>query len=94
MPSWTYILTNKPQGMLYVGVTADLAARMIQHRAGTGSAYCRRYGIRQLIHAEEHGNILDAIAREKALKAWKRDWKIELIERGNPDWTDLFERIV
>jgi len=94
MPSWTYILTNKPQEMLYVGVTADLASRMVQHRAGTGSAFCRRYGIRQLIHAEEHGDILDVIAREKALKAWKRNWKIELIERGNPHWDDLFERIV
>ncbi|BBC73698.1 excinuclease ABC subunit C [Altererythrobacter sp. B11] len=91
MSGWTYILTNKPHGVLYIGVTADLAARMMQHRAGTGSAFCRRYGLRQLVLAEEHTDIATAIAREKALKAWKRAWKIELIERSNPEWRDLFE---
>ena len=94
MGGWTYILTNKPRGVLYVGVTADLAARMMQHRAETGSAFCRRYGIKRLILAERHDAIEATIAREKALKAWKRDWKIELIETVNPSWSDLFEVIL
>ena len=91
---WTYIVTNKPHGVLYIGVTSDIAARMIQHRAGTGSAFCRRYGLKRLVLAEPHDEIDYAIAREKALKAWKRAWKIRLIEESNPDWDDLFDRIV
>jgi len=91
---WTYIVTNKPRGVLYTGVTSDIAARMMQHRAGTGSAFCRRYGLKRLVLAEPHESIEDAIAREKALKAWRRAWKIRLIEESNPDWDDLFERIV
>ncbi|RYD88281.1 MAG: GIY-YIG nuclease family protein [Sphingomonadales bacterium] len=88
---WTYIMTNKPRGVLYVGVTADLAARVHQHKLGEGSAFCRRYNLTQLVHAEEHATIDEAIAREKALKAWSRAWKIRLIEEGNPEWRDLFE---
>jgi putative endonuclease len=91
---WTYIVTNKPHGVLYTGVASDLAARMMQHRAGTGSAFCRRYGIKRLVLAERHDEIEYAIAREKALKAWQRAWKIRLIEESNPDWDDLFERII
>lgn len=72
MGGWTYILTNKPCGVLYVGVTAELAARIMQHRAGTGSAFCRRYGLKRLVLADRHDRIEDAIMREKALKAWKR----------------------
>ncbi|KHK92438.1 GIY-YIG nuclease family protein [Novosphingobium malaysiense] len=94
MGGWTYILTNKPRGVLYIGVTSNIAARIAQHRSGTGSAFCRRYGLNRLVLVESHAEILSAIAREKALKAWKRDWKIRLIERNNPDWTDLFERLL
>ena len=92
--SWTYIMTNKPRGVLYVGVTSDLAARVDQHRRGEGSDFCRKYNLQRLVLAEEHGRIEDAIAREKALKAWKRDWKIALIEVSNPEWQDLFEFIM
>jgi putative endonuclease len=94
MGGWIYILTNKPHGVLYVGVTAALPARMMQHRAGTGSAFCRKYGIKRLVLAEWHDDIVTAIAREKALKAWKRAWKIELIEKMNPDWDDLFDVLI
>ncbi|MBC7159485.1 MAG: GIY-YIG nuclease family protein [Porphyrobacter sp.] len=94
MAGWTYILTNKPRGVLYVGVTADLSARMMQHRAGTGSGFCRRYGLKRLVLAERHDRIENAIMREKALKAWKRDWKIALVEAANPSWDDLFELMV
>jgi putative endonuclease len=90
---YTYILTNKPRGVLYIGVTADLSARMVQHREGKGSAFARRYGLDRLVLIEHHDSIEEAIAREKALKAWQRAWKIELIERANPTWRDLFEDI-
>ncbi|MCT2398241.1 GIY-YIG nuclease family protein [Novosphingobium mangrovi (ex Huang et al. 2023)] len=77
-----------------MGVTGNIAARIAQHRSGTGSVFCRRYGLNRLVLVESHAEILSAIAREKALKAWKRDWKIRLIEQDNPEWNDLFERIV
>ena len=86
---YTYIMTNKARGVLYIGVTADLAARAEQHRNGSGSAFCKKYGLTRLVLAELHDDITLAIAREKALKAWKRDWKIRLIEENNPDWRDI-----
>ena len=89
MSGWVYIMSNKPRGVLYIGVTADLAFRIEQHRTGKGSAFCRRYGLDRLVHAESYEDIHNAIAREKAMKAWKPAWKIELIERANPDWRDL-----
>ena len=93
MGGWVYIMTNKHDGVLYIGVTADLPARVMQHRTGKGSAFCRRYGLDRLVYAEPYSDIHDAIVREKAMKAWKRAWKIELIENSNPDWGDLFERL-
>jgi putative endonuclease len=85
---WVYILANRRHGALYTGVTSDIAARMVQHREGNGSAFCTKYGISRLVHVEWHDDIEDAIAREKAVKKWRRAWKIELIEAGNPDWRD------
>ena len=93
MGGWVYIMTNKRQGVLYIGVTFDLAARVLQHIAGIGSAFCRRYGLNRLAFAERHDDMASAIAREKALKAWKRAWKIELVESVNPDWLDLFDHL-
>ncbi len=87
---WTYIMTNHVRGVLYVGVTANLAARVAQHRAGEGSFFCRRYNLKRLVLAEPHDAIDDAIRREKLLKTWKRAWKIELIEKANPQWRDLW----
>ena len=81
---WTYIMTNRARGVLYVGVTADIAARAWQHRNGEGSDFCRRDKLRRLVLAESHATIDEAILREKMLKAWKRAWKIELIEASNP----------
>ena len=91
---WVYILTNRPGGVLYVGVTADIAARTHQHREGEGSSFCRRYNLTRLVLAEEYPTIDEAIVREKALKEWKRAWKIELIEKANPQWDDLWEVIL
>ena len=88
---WTYIMTNRQRGVLYIGVTSNLAARVLQHRNGEGSAFCRRYKLTRLVLAEPHDSIDDAIAREKAMKAWKRDWKIDLVEQANPGWIDLWE---
>ena len=90
---WTYILASKPRGVLYVGVTASLAERMVRHREGKGSAFCNKYNVHRLVLAEPHATMPEAIAREKALKAWKRDWKIELIEHANPDWVDLYDAV-
>jgi len=91
---WLYMMTNKPHGVLYTGVTAHLAARVEQHRTGRGSAFCRRYGLNRLVLVQRADTIEEAIAREKQVKAWKRDWKIALIEADNPTWADLFDRIV
>ena len=85
---WVYILANRKHGALYTGVTSDIAARMMQHREGKGSAFCAKYGISRLVHIEWHDDIEGAIAREKAVKKWRRAWKIELIEGANPDWRD------
>ena len=88
---WTYIMTNHAYGVLYIGVTADLAARVDQHHKGKGSSFCRKYRLRRLVLAEWHEAIDDAIRREKLLKTWKRTWKIGLIEAANPTWRDLWD---
>ncbi|WP_234031910.1 GIY-YIG nuclease family protein [Porphyrobacter sp. SLTP] len=93
MGGWVYIMTNAPHGTLYIGVTADLAARVFAHREGHGSTFCRKYGLNRLVYAERHESITDAIAREKAMKKWKREWKLKLIRKDNPHWLDLFETI-
>lgn len=69
---YVYIMTNKPNGTLYIGVTADIAARAAQHRSGTGSAFCRQYDLTRLVLIEPYPTIGEAIAREKAMKAWQR----------------------
>lgn len=74
-------------------MTSHLATRIFQHRTGDGSDFCKRYGLDRLVYAEPHNDIGDAIAREKALKKWNRDWKFRLIEEQNPDWLDLFDTL-
>ena len=87
---YVYILANRKRGALYTGVTADVAGRMMQHKAGEGSKFCREYDIDRLVYLEPAERIEDAIAREKAIKKWRRAWKVALIEEANPDWRDLF----
>jgi putative endonuclease len=87
--TWTYILASQPRGTLYIGVTNGLIHRIEQHRAGTGSAFTRRYRVHTLVWFEEFISARDAIQREKTLKRYDRDWKINLIERTNPHWEDL-----
>ena len=91
---WAYIMTNHVRGVLYIGVAANLAVRVAQHRADEGSSFCRKYQLHRLVLAEHHNSIDDAIRREKLLKTWKRAWKIELIEAANPAWRDLWEDII
>ncbi len=91
---WVYFLANRYRGTIYIGVTANLPQRIWQHREGEGSRFAAKYGAVRLVHAEEYPTIEEAIAREKALKKWRRDWKIELIEAGNPDWDDLYDHLI
>jgi putative endonuclease len=90
---WVYIMTNKPHGTLYTGVTANLAARISQHREGRESEFCRKWRLTRLVYVEPHERIEDAIVREKRIKSWKRAWRLRLIVEMNPHWEDLFERI-
>ena len=87
---YVYIMTNKPFGTLYIGVTADLSARVHQHRSREGSAFCKRYNLTKLVWAEELPTIEEAIAREKAMKEWPRKWKLATIHAMNPNWDDLY----
>lgn len=90
---YVYIMSNGVSGTLYIGVTANLAARVYLHRTGTGSEFCREHGLTRLVYIEPHDHIDAAISREKALKRWKRAWKVNLIEKANPGWRDLFDEI-
>jgi putative endonuclease len=91
---WIYILASRPHGTLYIGVTNSLAQRMDQHRSGGGSKFVKQYAVDRLVYVEPYQNPQDAIRREKQLKAWKREWKIELIETDNRDWSDLSALII
>ena len=94
MTYWVYILASRPHGTLYIGITNDLGRRMEQHRAGRGSKFVKQYGVTRLVHVEPFASPDEAIKREKQLKRWKRDWKIALIEKENPNWSDLSGLIV
>jgi len=91
--SYVYMLANKPYGTLYIGVTGDLIRRAFQHREGAVQGFTKRYDVKRLVWFEEHGDIRAAITREKTLKKWPRQWKINLIEESNPHWADLFPGI-
>ncbi|ATE67032.1 GIY-YIG nuclease family protein [Rhizorhabdus dicambivorans] len=86
-----YILASGKHGRLYVGVTSDLPGRLHQHRESLIKGFTSRYGVTRLVHFELFGDMIMAIAREKQLKEWRRDWKLNLIEASNPDWIDLAE---
>lgn len=90
---FVYILASKPHGTLYIGVTNDLLGRTEAHRNGEGSRFTSQYGVGQLVHFEMFASIHDAIQREKSLKRYRRDWKLNLIERSNPHWEDLYPKL-
>ena len=88
-----YILANERRGTLYTGVTSNLLRRVWQHKSGAAESFTKRYGIHALVWYESHETMESAIAREKSIKSWQRVWKLELIEKGNPTWRDLYEDI-
>ncbi len=90
---WVYILTNRPNGTLYVGVTSELPKRVWEHRAGAVAGFTKKYGLKRLVYFEAHATIEEAIRREKAIKGWLRAWKVRLIRSSNPEWADLYETL-
>jgi putative endonuclease len=91
---WVYIMTNKPNGILYVGVTSDLPRRAYEHREGLVPGFTKRYGLRRLVHCERFDTITAAIQREKTVKHWPRSWKVRLIHAENPEWDDLYDNLI
>ncbi|MEN3297495.1 MAG: putative endonuclease [Burkholderiales bacterium] len=92
--SYVYMLASARYGTLYLGVTSDLIKRIWQHREGLADGFTKKYGIKQLVWFEIHAEIVSAITREKQLKKWNRAWKIELIQKENPYWRDLYEDLL
>jgi putative endonuclease len=92
--SYVYILASGLNGTLYVGVTSDLVKRVWQHREGLAEGFTKRYGVKMLVWYEVHADIVEAIRREKQIKKWDRSWKVELIQKTNPRWRDLYADIV
>jgi putative endonuclease len=89
---WVYIVTDKPYGTLYTGMTNDLARRVYEHKVGLYSGFTKRYGLGRLVYYEEYATALEAIRREKCIKKWNREWKINnLIHQQNREWRDLGE---
>jgi putative endonuclease len=91
---FVYILANRRNGAPYVGVTNNLARRMTGHKGGFVPSFTEHYGIDKLMYVEEYASILEARARERTLKRWRRAWRIALIEKLNPEWSDLSDQIV
>ncbi|MCX8027420.1 MAG: GIY-YIG nuclease family protein [Thermodesulfovibrionales bacterium] len=90
---YVYMLSSKRNGTLYVGVTSDIIKRVYEHKNGLVDGFTKKYGLHNLVWYEIHESIEQAIIREKQIKKWKRDWKIELIKKENPLWRDLYEEI-
>lgn len=89
-----YIITNKPRGVLYIGVTNNLARRMYEHKQKLVRGFSKQYNLTKLVYAEEYLTSVEAIQREKQMKNWHRDWKIKCIEAVNPEWNDWYERLL
>ena len=89
-----YVLASCRNGTLYVGVTSHLVRRVWEHKNHVVGGFTKRYDVSRLVWYEPHDTMESAIAREKAIKEWKRTWKLELIEKGNPEWDDLYDRLL
>jgi putative endonuclease len=92
--AYVYILASKSNGTLYIGVTTDLLKRVKEHKEDITEGFTKRYQIHTLVYYEQTESIISAIQREKQMKKWKRDWKIELIGKHNPEWKDLYEELI
>ena len=88
-----YIMTNRSNGTLYLGVTNDIARRAWEHREGLVEGFTKRYDLTRLVYVERHEEIATAIQRERTMKHWPRAWKVRLIRKQNPDWNDLYETL-
>ena len=91
---YVYIVTNAPYGTLYIGVTSNLPIRIYQHKNELAKGFTERYDLKQLVYFEQLEHMGAAIVREKQLKAWRRQWKLELVSKSNPGWDDLYEQIL
>lgn len=91
---YVYILASQKYGTLYTGVTNNLIKRIYEHKEGLVQGFTKEYSVNKLVHYEEHLDIYTAISREKILKRWRREWKINLIEQNNPQWLDLYSDIL
>ena len=89
-----YIMASKKNGTLYIGMTNDLIRRVWQHKNDVHEGFTKKYSVHQLVYFESTHNVKGAITREKRLKKWNRQWKIDLIEKENPDWNDLYEMLL
>jgi putative endonuclease len=90
---WVYILASRKHGTIYIGVTNDLIRRVYQHKNKLAKGFTKEYSVIRLVWFETYDDITAAIEREKKLKKWRREWKINLIERDNPNWDDLYDAI-
>ena len=88
-----YIMANKPNGTLYIGVTSNLMQRVWEHKNNFVEGFTKRYNIHHLVYFEQHDDMVSAITREKRLKKWNRSWKIRIIEKQNPEWKDLYDSL-
>ena len=88
---YVYILASKRNGTLYAGATSDLKKRIFEHKNDLIEGFTKKYGVHNLVHYEQTDNIIGAIEREKQLKKWRRNWKLDLIEKENPEWKDLYD---
>ena len=91
---YVYILASKKNGTLYVGVTSNFVRRVWLHKQGVTKGFVHKYSVKNLVYYEQCQSVYNAITREKNLKNWKREWKLELIRKFNPDWRDLYDTIV
>ena len=91
---YVYILANKRNGTFYIGMTNDLIKRVWEHKNGLVNGFTRKYQVKMLVYYEVTTDVNEAIKREKQLKKWFRKWKLELIEKNNPEWRDLYEELL
>ena len=94
MAYYVYLLASKPNGTLYVGVTNDLVRRVYEHKEGVVDGFTKEYGVKTLLWFDSTNSIEAAITKEKQIKNWKRQWKVEMIEKDNPDWVDLYPSLL
>ncbi|MBV8735881.1 MAG: GIY-YIG nuclease family protein [Alphaproteobacteria bacterium] len=92
--AWVYIMTNRPNGTLYTGLTSNLSRQVWEHRESLTAGFTKQYGLKRLVYTERHPDIQSAIQRERNMKHWPRTWKVRLILTANPNWEDLYDQLM